>query len=112
MELRLEILRYMGFRIAVDDLGAGAAGLSSFARLSPEFVKLDMALVRDVHLSEVGQRVVRAMTSLCKDMHVRVIAEGVETAEERDTLAGLGCDWMQGYLFARPQRGFALSGWC
>jgi EAL domain-containing protein (putative c-di-GMP-specific phosphodiesterase class I) len=61
-------LREMGFRIAIDDLGAGYAGLTSFAHLEPEFVKLDMTLVRDVHQSAVKQKLVRSMTKLCKDI--------------------------------------------
>jgi EAL domain-containing protein (putative c-di-GMP-specific phosphodiesterase class I) len=99
---RAEGLRRLGFRIAVDDLGAGYAGLSSFAVLEPELAKLDMSLVRSIHTSQVRQRVVTSMVSLCRDLGNRVVAEGVETAEERDALAALGCDLMQGYLFAKP----------
>lgn len=106
LEARLSILRFMGFRAAVDDMGAGYAGLTSFARLEPEFVKLDMGLVREIDSSPIRQRIVQAMVSLCQDMTMRVIAEGIETARERETLLDLGCDWMQGYWFARPQRGF------
>jgi len=101
-------LRKRGFRIAIDDLGAGYAGLSSFAQLDPEFVKLDMSLVRDVHQRAKKRSVVRAMTSLCRnDLGVQVISEGVEVPEERDTLEEDGCELLQGYLFARPARGFA-----
>ena len=100
-------LRKRGFRIAIDDLGAGYAGLSSFAQLDPEFVKLDMSLVRDVHLRSKKRSVVRAMTTLCRhDLGVQVICEGIEVPEERDTLEIDGCDLLQGYLFARPGRGF------
>ncbi len=99
---RIARLRALGFRIAVDDLGAGYAGLSTFALLEPEFVKLDMSLVRDIHVSQVRQRVVASMISLCKDLGHRVIAEGVETKEECESLRGLGVELLQGYLFARP----------
>jgi EAL domain-containing protein (putative c-di-GMP-specific phosphodiesterase class I) len=99
-------VRELGFRIAVDDLGAGYAGLASFALLEPEIVKLDMSLVRDIDASTVKQRVVRSMTDLCTDMGLLVVAEGVETREERETLTELGCDLLQGYLFARPGRPF------
>ena len=95
-------LREMGFRIALDDLGAGYAGLTSFTVLDPDVVKLDMSLVRDVHLSVTKQRLVRSVTHLCSEMGLDVIAEGVETAEERDALIELGCDLFQGYYFARP----------
>jgi EAL domain-containing protein (putative c-di-GMP-specific phosphodiesterase class I) len=95
-------LRALGFRIAIDDLGAGYAGLASFAALEPDIVKLDMSLIRNVHQSAIRQRVVRSMTSLCKDMGMGVIAEGIEVAEERDAVLGFGCTLLQGYFFARP----------
>lgn len=104
-------LRKLGFRIAVDDLGTGYAGLTTFALLEPEIVKLDMSLVRDIHKSPVQQRVVASMTALCRDMHLMAIAEGVETTEERDTLLSLGCDLLQGYLFARPGPPFPPPCW-
>jgi EAL domain-containing protein (putative c-di-GMP-specific phosphodiesterase class I) len=99
-------LREMGFRIALDDLGAGYAGLTSFAQLEPEFVKLDMSLVRDIHKSSVKQKLVRSMTELCKDMGVTVIAEGIELEEERDSIVDLDCDLLQGYFVARPGPAF------
>jgi EAL domain-containing protein (putative c-di-GMP-specific phosphodiesterase class I) len=92
----------MGFRIAIDDFGAGYAGLSSFAALAPEIVKLDMSLVRDVHRSAVRRQVVASMASLCVGLGTRVVAEGIELPEERDCLAHAGCDLLQGFLFARP----------
>jgi EAL domain-containing protein (putative c-di-GMP-specific phosphodiesterase class I)/CheY-like chemotaxis protein len=103
---RIAALREIGFRIAVDDLGAGYAGLTSFALLEPEIVKLDMTLVRDVHQSATKQKLIRSMAGLCKDMGMMVVGEGVETPEERDSLIDLGCDLLQGYLFAKPGRPF------
>lgn len=103
---RIATLRDLGFSIAVDDLGAGYAGLTSFTLLEPEIVKLDMSLVRDVHLNRTKQKVVRSMTALAKDMGIIVVAEGLERVEERDTLVGLGCDLFQGFLFARPGPAF------
>ncbi len=102
IQIRVAALRRLGFRIAIDDLGAGYAGLSSFAALEPEIVKLDMSLVRNVHQSEIRQRLIGSLTLLCKEMKMRVVAEGVEIAEEREIVAGIGCDLLQGYLFARP----------
>lgn len=105
-------LRELGFRIAVDDLGAGYAGLSSFSQLEPEFVKLDMSLVRGVDVSTRKRSVVRAMARLCtKELAIQVISEGVETTQERDVLAEEGCDLLQGYLFAKPDRGFPEPRW-
>ncbi len=108
---RVALLREMGFRIAVDDLGAGYAGLSSFTLLEPEIVKLDMSLVRDIHVTSTKQKVVRSMTSLSKDMGMIVVAEGVETREERECLVDLGCDLLQGFLFAKPGRAFPGVSW-
>jgi EAL domain-containing protein (putative c-di-GMP-specific phosphodiesterase class I) len=108
---RVSRLRAIGFRIAVDDLGAGYAGLSSFAALEPEFVKLDMSLARAVDTSPVRQRLIASMASLCNDLGTRIIVEGIETREERDTLMRLGCDTLQGYLFARPGPPFPVPAW-
>lgn len=102
----VEKLRGLGFRIAIDDLGAGYAGLNSFAVLEPDFVKLDMSLIRDVDRSPVKQKLIRSMSHLCRDMGVKVVAEGIETAQERDTVIELGCDFLQGYLLARPGKPF------
>jgi EAL domain-containing protein (putative c-di-GMP-specific phosphodiesterase class I) len=104
-------LRNRGFRIAVDDLGAGYAGLSSFALLEPEFVKLDMSLIRGVDTSTVKQKLVKSLASLCNDMGLHVIAEGVETTEERDSVIDLGCDLLQGFLFAKPGPAFPEVQW-
>jgi EAL domain-containing protein (putative c-di-GMP-specific phosphodiesterase class I) len=103
---RVARLREMGFQIAIDDLGAGYAGLTSFALLEPEIVKLDMSLVRSVHQQSTKQKLIRSITALCKDMGMMVVGEGVETVEERDTLLELGCELLQGYLFARPAKAF------
>lgn len=108
---RVNALREAGYRIAIDDLGAGYAGLTSFAALEPEFVKLDMALIRDVQDSPVKQRLVRLMTTLCHDMDMLVVAEGIETIAERDTVVELGCDLLQGYRFGKPRAGFTEALW-
>jgi EAL domain-containing protein (putative c-di-GMP-specific phosphodiesterase class I) len=102
---RVANLREVGYQIAIDDLGAGYAGLTSFATLEPEFVKLDMALVRDVDKTPIKQRLVKLMTGLCHDMGMLVVAEGVETEAESNTVVDLGCDLLQGYRFGRPARG-------
>jgi EAL domain-containing protein (putative c-di-GMP-specific phosphodiesterase class I)/ActR/RegA family two-component response regulator len=102
IQSRVSDLRHLGYRIAIDDLGAGYAGLSSFAALEPEIVKLDMSLVRNVHLSDIRQRLIGSMTTLCNEMGIKVVAEGVEVVEERDSVRGFGCALLQGYLFAKP----------
>jgi EAL domain-containing protein (putative c-di-GMP-specific phosphodiesterase class I)/ActR/RegA family two-component response regulator len=99
---RLVVLRRLGYRIALDDLGAGYAGLSSFALLEPEFVKLDMTLTRNLGNDATKQTLVRTMTSMCRELGMSVVAEGIETEAERDELERAGCDLMQGFLFAEP----------
>ena len=111
MNQRIADLRAMGFRVAVDDLGAGYAGLTSFAQLQPEFVKLDMSLIRDVHLTPVKHKVVRSVTLLARDMGIKVVAEGIECVEERDAVVELGCDLLQGFHFARPGLPFPSITW-
>lgn len=106
VQARVAKLRTLGYRVAVDDLGAGYAGLTSFALLEPDIVKIDMALTREIDKSSVKQRLVASLVGLCREMNLTIVTEGVETREERDTLAGLGCDLFQGYLFARPGRPF------
>ena len=103
---RVAQLRALGYRIAVDDLGAGYAGLTSFAHLEPEVVKVDMSLVRGIDGSAVKQKLVRSIIALCTELGIQLVAEGIETASERDTLVALGGDLCQGYLFSKPMRGF------
>lgn len=96
-----EYQRY-GFLTAIDDFGAGYAGLTLLADFTPDFIKLDMALVRDIDTSRSRQAIVKGLMQTCRDMGVTVIAEGIETAGERDFLYDAGVRLMQGYLFARP----------
>ena len=110
---RLEIGDVLEVRVAgaeiVDDLGAGYAGLTSFAQLEPEVVKVDMSLIRGLDSSPTKQKLLRSIVGLCRDLEIKMIAEGIETPEERDTLVLLGGDLCQGYLFAKPGRGFPTA---
>ncbi|HEV8247292.1 MAG TPA: EAL domain-containing protein [Polyangiaceae bacterium] len=99
-------LRRMGFRIAIDDLGAGYAGLSSFVNLEPDVVKLDISLVRNLHESRVKQKLVRSIAVVCRDTDMLLLAEGIELDAERDCAIELGCDLLQGYRFGRPSLPF------
>lgn len=99
---RIQRLRALGFSIALDDLGAGYAGLSALAQIRPDILKLDMSLTRDIDGDPVRQTVVESLNALASHLKMEVVAEGIETPAERDTLARLGCDLMQGFLFAIP----------
>ena len=103
---RVAELREIGYAIAVDDLGGGHARMGHLTPLDTDYVKLDMSLVRDVDSHPVKQRLVQSVVSLCRESGVRVIGEGVETPAEADTLRDLGCDYLQGYLIARPGPAF------
>ncbi len=107
----LETLRERGHLIALDDLGAGYAGLNSLFSLKPDIVKIDMELVRNVHQSPPRAKLISSVVAVCAQLGTRVIAEGVETAEESACLAELGCDWLQGYYFGRPVAPFADVAW-
>ncbi|MGH7439070.1 MAG: EAL domain-containing protein, partial [Polyangiaceae bacterium] len=76
-------LKELGFQIAIDDLGAGYAGLASFTQLEPEVAKLDMSLVRGIDGDARRRSVVRSMKTLCDELEIAVVAEGVETTAER-----------------------------
>lgn len=104
-------LRSLGYRIAVDDLGAGYSGLTSLAQLEPDIVKIDMSLVRDVDREPKKQKLIAAIASLCRDLGTELVVEGIETPAERDTLLELGCEIFQGYLFARPGKPFVDVAW-
>lgn len=108
---RLARLRKMGYRIALDDLGAGYASLSAFAHLDPHAVKLDKSLTRGVEIDSTKQKLIASLNRLCSDLGILVVGEGVETAGQRDTLVSLGCDLLQGYLFAAPAQGFPRVTW-
>jgi EAL domain-containing protein (putative c-di-GMP-specific phosphodiesterase class I)/CheY-like chemotaxis protein len=102
VDRRLAQLRSLGYRVAVDDLGAGYAGLSYFSRVQPDIVKIDMSLTRDVHADPVKRRIVASICELAKDLSMIVVAEGIEVVEELDEVVRRGVDLAQGYLIAKP----------
>ena len=105
---RIGRLRALGYKIAVDDLGEGYSGLNSFADLEPDAVKLDMSLIRGIDRAPTKRRMVHALATLCRELGTPLVAEGVETQAELDILIDLGADWLQGFLFARPDRPFPI----
>ena len=92
----------LGFKTAIDDFGAGYAGLSLLVQFQPDIVKIDMELLRNIDSDKPRQIVVNALVRMCHELEVTVLAEGVETIAERNYLADQGINLMQGYLFARP----------
>src|SRR6185369_5057193 len=99
---RVERLRALGFRIAIDDLGAGQGDSGTFAQLELEFVKIDLSVIHGVDKDLAKKRMVQALVRLCHNMGKAVIAEGVENAGERDALVEAGCDYLQGFFLGIP----------
>ena len=99
---RLKIFRERGFRFAVDDAGSGYAGLGSIANLEPDFIKLDMSLINCIDTNFIKQNLVETLVKFADDHGARVIAEGVERAEEFETVKGLGVHLVQGFYLHRP----------
>jgi EAL domain-containing protein (putative c-di-GMP-specific phosphodiesterase class I) len=94
--------KQMGFGTALDDFGAGHAGLGLLARFQPDTIKLDMELVRGVDESLPRRMIIRSIVTMCESLDMRLVAEGVETAAELAALHALGVRLVQGYYFARP----------
>jgi len=111
LKSRIRTLRSQGYRIALDDLGAGYAGLTSFTQLEPDIVKLDMTLVHHVEAHPMKRKLVGSMVRLCNELGMLVISEGIETRAELAVIVGLGCDLLQGFLFAHPSRCFVEPCW-
>lgn len=99
-------LRKHGYRIALDDLGAGYAGLNSLALLAPDYVKIDMALIRGIHQKSSSRRLVKHLLEFCTGEHIPVIAEGVESEAEHDIVQQIGCPLIQGNYLAHPGPAF------
>jgi|YelNatPaOPRAMG01_1025707.scaffolds.fasta_scaffold08246_3 EAL domain-containing protein (putative c-di-GMP-specific phosphodiesterase class I) len=95
-----------GIQIAIDDVGEGYASLKAIAELKPEFIKIDISLIRDIDKDETKITLVGLIVNLAKKLNNLTIAEGVEKEEEKNTLLSLGVDYAQGYLFSRPKEEF------
>ncbi len=98
----LRTYRAMGFKTAVDDFGAGFAGLSLLTKFQPDIVKLDMELIRGIDRDGVKRRIVEHMIRMLGDLEITTICEGVETPDELETLRDLGVRLVQGFVLARP----------
>jgi len=99
----LRAYKAIGFLTAIDDFGAGFAGLNLLADFQPDIIKLDMALVRGVDASRPRQAIVRAVARMGEELGISILAEGVETVDEFSALQAMGIHLMQGYLFCKPR---------
>lgn len=94
--------RRHGLRTAIDDFGAGYAGLSLLAEFQPDVVKIDRALINGIDRNGAARSIVGAIVDVCRSLEMIVVAEGIERTREAAVLADLGVRYMQGFLFARP----------
>lgn len=97
-----EVCMRTGAKLVVDDFGAGYSNIQRLLELEPAVVKLDMRLVRGVHVDAKRRLAIRHIASLCADLGAKTVAEGVETVDELSCVRDLGVDWVQGYLLGRP----------
>ena len=98
----VESYRAMGFGTAIDDFGAGHAGLGLLAKFQTDYIKLDMELIRDIDASLPRRMIVEGVVRIAASLDITLIAEGIETVAEYETLRSLGVRYIQGYLLARP----------
>jgi EAL domain-containing protein (putative c-di-GMP-specific phosphodiesterase class I) len=106
---KMHRLRGLGLSFSIDDFGTGYSSLSYLQRLPLRELKIDKTFVQDLASNTASEAIVRAIVALGKSMHIEVLAEGVETEVQKERLSALGCERMQGYLFARPVELAALE---
>jgi diguanylate cyclase len=106
-----DTLAQVGVHISIDDFGTGYSSLSYLRKLPAEELKIDRSFVQDLGSSEDAERVVDAVIKLAQALQLKVVAEGVETEQQFEILRALGCDELQGFLFAKPMSAKALSQW-
>ncbi|MEO7042425.1 MAG: EAL domain-containing protein [Gemmatimonadaceae bacterium] len=108
---RLHSLKKLGVQLAIDDFGTGYSSLSYLQRFPIDVLKVDKTFIEGIELPGSDGALARTILALGEMMNVRTLAEGIETQEQCDALAALGCKFGQGYLFAHPMPGSAVAGW-
>jgi EAL domain-containing protein (putative c-di-GMP-specific phosphodiesterase class I) len=104
-------IKQLGFSVAIDDFGTGFSSLSQLRQLQVDRLKIDRAFVQEAQTSTAGSTIAQMVVNLGRGLGLTVIAEGIETEEQRQYLIGLGCHEGQGWLFARPMPGEDLEAW-
>lgn len=98
----LENYRGQGYKLALDDVGSGYSGLTLLAKTSPQFIKIDIALIKEIDKDKVKRAIVKALVDFSHTTNIKIIAEGIETQEELSTLINLGIEYGQGFYIGRP----------
>jgi EAL domain-containing protein (putative c-di-GMP-specific phosphodiesterase class I) len=99
----LAFYRSNGFGVALDDIGSGWSGLNLLEQLRPDYVKIDMELIRNIDRNSYKQNIVQHLINIAKGNRTKVVAEGIETQAEADTVSEMGADLLQGFLIAKPR---------
>lgn len=99
----IDYYRQEGFRVALDDLGSGFNSLKLINTIRPDFIKLDMELIRNIDSNDYKKVVVENLINIAHKLDIATIGEGIETQQERDVLSQLGTDYLQGFYFGKPQ---------
>ena len=102
-------LRQAGLHVAIDDFGTRYSSLNYLRRFAVSRIKIDQSFVRDLRGNDDSTAIIQAILGIAKSFNLRILAEGVETEIQRQTLSRLGCDEMQGYFFSRPLSATALD---
>jgi EAL domain-containing protein (putative c-di-GMP-specific phosphodiesterase class I) len=98
----ISFLKSEGVKVALDDVGSGYSGLFYLSELSPDIIKIDMELIRDIHKHNLKKVIVNYLIRLAHDSGILVVSEGVETKEELETVIYMGTDFVQGFIFSEP----------
>ena len=106
-----ERLGALGLHVSIDDFGTGYSSLASLRRLPAQELKIDRAFVIDLPTSEDARSIARAIVQMAHTLGLRVVAEGVETTQQCEQLVAMGCDELQGFLFAKPMTAEVLELW-
>ena len=107
----MQRIRKLGVGLSIDDFGKGHSSLSYLKQIPANEIKIDKRFVESIATDRADQQIVKAVIELSHALDMKVVAEGVDSRENLDVIAGLGCDMAQGFLIARPMRSDHVVEW-